>query len=204
MTDATRYWDDVYSTRQITDVSWFQREPTVSLRLIVAHSTIDDSVVDVGAGESFLVDRLLGLGYSNLTLLDASGVALDEVARRVGPVVGLQMVVGDVLEWVPLRRYDLWHDRAVFHFLTDGHSRERYVEVAADALAPGGTLILGVFAEDGPPQCSGLDVSRYSPARLESVFADTFSMESHEREEHVTPSGGRQSFTWVTLRRRGS
>lgn len=201
MTETSLHWNGIYSSRPVTDVSWYQRDPTVSLRLITADASVDSSILDVGSGASLLADRLLDLGYTDVTLLDVSEVALQEVRHRLGAPPALQYVVSDVRTWLPSRQYDLWHDRAVFHFLTDVEDQQRYVATARDALKPGGALILGVFAEDGPTSCSGLAVRRYDFQELAAVFASDFTLESHEKEHHVTPSGGVQSFTWVVLRR---
>ncbi len=203
MASTVDHWDEIYSTRPTSDVSWFQREPYVSLRLIQQNSVATSSIIDVGAGASFLADRLMALNYVDVTLLDVSQAALNEVLVRIGDSAGrLKCVVGDVTDWRPSRRFDLWHDRAVFHFLTEPEPRARYVENATKAIRPGGTLILGVFAEDGPTHCSGLPVRRYSAEDLQKVFSESFTLKSHEREEHLTPTGAIQSFTWVALSRK--
>ena len=160
-------------------------------------------MIDVGAGASALVDRLVALEYRDVTLLDVSTEALAEVTERLEVrAKGVAFIVSDVLEWVPERSYDLWHDRAVFHFLNEPDDQMRYVDVAATALRAGATLVLGAFAQDGPTHCSGLDVQRFRPDDLERVFASGFTLERSEREEHVTPDGTIQSFIWVVLRRR--
>ena len=135
-------------------------------------------------------------------MLDVSGRALNAVAERLGGEVhGVELIRHDVLTWVPSRRYALWHDRAVFHFLTEPAARVRYVETAARAVRIGGTLVLGTFAEDGPTSCSGLPVSRASPEDLAEAFGDCFTPVHHEREDHITPTGVVQPFTWVVLER---
>jgi SAM-dependent methyltransferase len=173
------------------------------LRLIeAAASGHSSAVVDVGSGTSALVDDLLARGFTDITLVDVSRRALEKVCDRLGDEArGVSVVNQDVLTWVPERRYDVWHDRAVFHFLTERADRERYIEVVADAIRSGGTLVLGTFAEDGPTSCSGLPVCRYSADDLADTFAPSFAMVGHEREEHLTPSGTTQSFTWVALQR---
>jgi trans-aconitate methyltransferase len=203
-TDAALHWNEVYGTRAPDEVSWYQRDPAVSLRLIESHARPDAAVVDVGAGASLLADRLLARGYRDLTLVDVARAALDRVAARLGPVAGVEYVECDVRAWRPARRYDLWHDRAVFHFLVDSADQRRYVEVAAAALRPGGAVVLGTFAEDGPTHCSGLAVARYGAGPLAALFAPDFALEASEREVHHTPAGAVQPFTWVVLRRAGS
>jgi SAM-dependent methyltransferase len=199
----TEHWEQVYTTRATSEVSWYQREPGTSIRLIkkIASGT-DDAVIDVGGGASFLVDRLLAHGFTDVTVLDISEHVLEEVRRRLGPLAdSVELIAQDLLTWEPPRHYDVWHDRAVFHFLTQPQERRRYLAVAARALEAGSNLILGTFAEDGPTQCSGLPVARYSALDLRDAFAASFALVMHEREEHVTPSGGTQPFTWVVLRR---
>jgi SAM-dependent methyltransferase len=204
VTEPGDHWDQIYDSRAPTELSWFQRHPETSLRLIeAAASGPSSAVVDVGAGASVLVDELLARGFTDITLVEFSRRALERVRERLGDEARcVRFVHRDLLTWVPERSYDVWHDRAVFHFLTEGADRERYVEVVADAICGGGSLILGTFAQDGPTSCSGLPVRRYSADELAALFARSFSMVGHEREEHLTPSGTAQSFTWVVLRRK--
>lgn len=201
--DPSRHWDDVYA-RESTELAWYQRDPAVSLRLVTTHASTTSAVVDVGAGDSTLVDRLLDQGFTDLTLVDVSRVALDHVARRLGPREAVHYVVGDVRQWLPPRRYDLWHDRAVFHFLVDGSDQRRYVDLVAGALGPGAFVVLACFDVDGPTHCSGLPVARHGASELAEMFADRFTLESSEREVHRTPAGATQPFTWVVLRRSGA
>jgi trans-aconitate methyltransferase len=184
-------------------VSWYQRDPVTSLRLVEQIATTPAAaVVDVGAGASLLVDGLLALGFVQITVLDISEQALSEVRDRLGR--GARHVTflrQDLLTWNPVRQYDIWHDRAVFHFLTASADRDRYVEVAAGAVRSGGSLVLATFAPDGPAQCSGFDVSRYSAEDLAETFSSSFALAHRAREEHTTPDGVVQPFTWVVLRR---
>jgi SAM-dependent methyltransferase len=196
------HWEHVYATRPSTEVSWYQGSPTVSLKLIESVASAEAAVIDIGGGASLLVDHLRDKGFSDVTVLDVSQVALDQVRRRLGDARGaVTFECHDVLTWNPDRTYDVWHDRAVFHFLTDAADRRTYVEIARRALRPGGFAIIGTFAEDGPTQCSGLTVCRYSPEELDSAFSEAFAPVAHEREEHVTPAGVMQPFTWAVFRR---
>jgi SAM-dependent methyltransferase len=197
------HWDGVYTSRPSDEVSWFEREPATSLRLVeAAAASRSASVVDVGAGTSSLVDHLVDDGFTDVTLLDVSPTALDAVRVRLGGRArAVTFVVGDVLAWEPAARYDVWHDRAVFHFLTDPPDRARYVATAAAAVRPGGLLVIGAFAADGPTHCSGLPVCGYAPEQLAETFGLAFVLVAHEREVHRTPSGAAQPFTWVVLRR---
>lgn len=198
------YWDSIYGTIASTEVSWYQHDPAASLRLIqsVAPAAKTTAVIDIGAGTSLLVDNLLAEGFINVTVLDVSDHALSEVRERLRRGERhVTFVHHDVLTWNPDRQYDVWHDRAVFHFLTEPKDRTRYVELAASAVRAGGHVIVATFAEDGPTQCSGLPVHRYSADAIHDVFSRNFSLVSHEREEHVTPKGIVQPFVWTTLAR---
>jgi Methyltransferase domain len=197
------HWDGIYSTGTSTRRSWYEREPTQSLRLIEM-TTADRSatIIDLGAGTSRLVDRLLDTGFTDVTVLDVSGHALDEVGLRLGPRAGsVSFIRQDVLSWQPDRQYDVWHDRAVFHFLCDQVQRSLYVSVAAEGVRTGGAVIVATFAEDGSTQCSGLPVARYSADELAAAFAEGFEPVHSERELHETPAGALQPFTWMILRR---
>jgi SAM-dependent methyltransferase len=197
------HWERVYATRSTTQVSWYEREPATSLGIIDGVG-LDASaaIIDVGAGASSLVDCLLNRGFTDLTVLDISQRVLDEVHQRLGkPACQVTFVAHDVLTWEPDRRFDLWHDRAVFHFLVDSADQHRYVQLVGRAVRHGGTVIVATFADDGPSMCSGLPVSRYSATGLAATFSPTFTRIADQREEHVTPTGIVQPFTWAVLRR---
>lgn len=197
------HWDRVYTRQPHDGVSWYESEPETSVRLIAGAASPADPAVDVGAGTSRLVDRLLELGWDDVTLVDVSAAALaDTEARLAAAGRSVQIVVIDLLAWQPERTVGVWHDRAVFHFLVDAADQRRYAELAASSVRPGGIAVLGTFAEDGPTQCSGLPTARYDAAALATVFSEAFVLEHAEREQHVTPSGAVQVFTWVVLRRR--
>jgi hypothetical protein len=184
-------------------MGWSEREPATSLRLITEHGPgVSASVIDVGAGLSSLVDRLLERGFTDVTVLDVSAVALGQLAERLGDGAGpVAYVHADVLAWEPERHYDVWHDRAVFHFLTADDDRHQYVVTTSKAVRAGGWLVLATFAKDGPEQCSGLAVARYSAGDLGARFAPAFGLAGDGREEHVTPAGTVQPFTWAVLQR---
>ena len=197
------HWEEVYATRAADEVSWYQRDPATSVRLVEALAADRSAgIVDVGSGASFLVDRLLADGYRDVTLVDVSARALDGLRTRLGePAGSVTFVCSDVLDWSPERTYEVWHDRAAFHFLTDDADRARYVEIAGRSVRPGGALIVATFAADGPTHCSGLPVRRHSAPDLADAFGAWFTVESSEREEHITPVGVVQPFTWMVLRR---
>lgn len=192
---AMSHWNAVYTEKPTETLSWHQEEPDTSLRLLTAAAPPPASVIDVGAGASVLASRLLAAGWSDVTVLDVSAEALAD-----GPA-GVNAVVADVLTWRPRRTYDVWHDRAVFHFLTTSAKQAKYIDVAQSALRSGGVLVVATFAPDGPTECSGLPTARYGADDLAAAFGDGFTVEHSEREEHVTPWGSVQPFTWLVLRR---
>jgi SAM-dependent methyltransferase len=200
VTGGAHHWDGVYAGKEPAETSWFEGEPTVSLRLIDGAGIEAGSCIDVGAGRSTLVDSLLARGWRSVTVLDLSPVAVEQVRARVGDD-RVTYVVGDVLEAVPDGPFDCWHDRAVLHFLTTDADRARYGQVVARAVGIGGVAVIGCFAPDGPEQCSGLDVRRASAEDLAALLAPAFAVECAERVEHTTPWGSVQPFTWVVLRR---
>lgn len=192
------HWEAAYSTRGVDGVSWYQAVPGVSLELVAALGVPRaGAVIDVGGGASWLVDELVARGIRDVTVLDLSASALEATRRRLPADVPVSWVEADVLVWEPERRFDLWHDRAVFHFLVAASDRERYVATMRRAVAPGGRVIVGAFAEDGPELCSGLPVCRYSGASLGAALGDAFELQETRRERHVTPRGAVQPFTWV-------
>jgi 2-polyprenyl-3-methyl-5-hydroxy-6-metoxy-1,4-benzoquinol methylase len=202
--DTTRrrdHWDDVYRSRGATGVSWFEPTPATSLAIIDAIGVgSDTSVVDVGGGASLLVDHLVDRGFTDLTVLDLSSTALELAASRLHAGPPVNWLKQDVLTWHPQRRYGLWHDRAVFHFLIDDRERRQYLDVMRQALEPNGLVILGTFAADGPEYCSGLPVARYAPGDLMATLGPGFELLDERYERHVTPADAVQPFTWIAAR----
>jgi SAM-dependent methyltransferase len=194
------HWDGRYQTIGADQVSWFAPEPTVARELLdELDVTTDATVVDVGGGASLLVDRLIDRGHTDITVVDISQQALDVSARRVGPG-RTAWVRTDVLDWVPNRRFDLWHDRAVFHFLMEPSQRSRYVDLLRRSVEPGALVIIATFAPDGPEMCSGLPVRRYDAKGILDELGHGFELATHRREDHVTPAGAVQHFNWTVLR----
>ena len=202
--DSKAHWEHVYRTKRSDEVSWYRADPATSLALIQRLAPERSArVIDVGGGTSLLVDALLGVGYSDVAVLDVSGTALKAVRGRLPQGVGSRVtwIEADVLTaTLPPHAIDVWHDRAVFHFLTDAADRKAYVSQIETSLRSGGHVILATFAEDGPRACSGLPVERYSAAELHAVLGSRFQIVETVREQHVTPSGRRQSFQYCVCR----
>jgi SAM-dependent methyltransferase len=198
------HWQNVYKEKAENQVSWFQETPAVSLELIEAvDPKFDSAIVDIGGGASRLVDVLVREGYRDLSVLDVSENAIAMAKARLGELAEMvKWIVADVTQWEPTRRYDLWHDRAAFHFLTEAPERTAYVECLADALRPGGHAIIATFAMDGPERCSGLPVVRYDAARLSATLGNAFAFVETRRHDHRTPMGGVQRFQFSIFRRR--
>lgn len=197
--DRKAHWETVYRTKQPHTVSWFQREALISLELIrrVAPQ-VTSAILDVGGGASTLVDGLLAAGYRRVTILDLSSTGLDEAQRRLGAAARqVSWLEADVLTAdLPRGACDVWHDRAVFHFLTSGADRARYVAQVCRAVRPGGHVLVATFAHDGPATCSGLPITRYTAGGLHAEFGSAFRVLDSVREEHATPSGATQAFVY--------
>ena len=196
------HWNHVYETKQSNAVSWYQSAPATSLRLLQAAGlTTESCVIDVGGGDSRLVDSLLELGLKCVTVLDVSAAAVSRTRQRLGDrASSVNWLVTDVTgEWsVP--PVDFWHDRAVFHFLTDATDRRRYVKHLSQSLKPGGFVIIATFALDGPSRCSGLPVERYSSDSLAAELGSDFELQRSSIESHQTPMGTNQSFLFAVFR----
>ena len=196
-------WDEAYRQKTVADRSWTEAIPQPSLRLIEqAGVRADDAIIDVGGGAARLADELHRRRFGDLTVLDVSHLALDEARSRLGDEV--TWIHADLMQWLPARRYQLWHDRAVFHFLVEPEHQARYVELCESAIAPGGALVIGAFAPDGPENCSGLNVRRWSAPELNERFAPSFVPVANFEHDHVTPWGLVQPFTWVLLKRQNT
>ncbi len=201
--ERVAHWETIWTEREPSSLSWFQTSTDFSSALIMRFAADRTSrVVDVGGGASGLPGDLLDHGYSALTVVDISTAALrTNIARLGGRGSQVRWISTDVTVWQPDRSFDVWHDRAVFHFLTEPTDRGAYVACAARALDHDGVLIVGTFALDGPDRCSGIPVQRYDADQLGAVFTPHFAMVSVEPHQHVTPSGGVQPFTFVVFRR---
>jgi SAM-dependent methyltransferase len=205
MSSRSAHWENVYATKGESEVSWFQDSPAISLALIKeANPHPEAAIVDIGGGASRLVDHLLQAGYRAVAVLDLSANALDAAKRRLGPAAaGVDWIVADVTAWQPTRSYDVWHDRAAFHFLTDPDDRAAYRQRLQSAVRPGGQVIIGTFALDGPEKCSGLPVQRYDGKSLAAELGPSFELLGTRAEIHHTPWKSTQAFQFSRFRKRG-
>jgi SAM-dependent methyltransferase len=202
-TDLIAHWDEVYSSKGVTGVSWYQGEPGLSLELIRAVAPpAGGRIIDVGGGASVLVDRLLDLPFERIAVLDVAETALGKARSRLGERAGrVEWIAADVTEIDDVGTFDVWHDRAVFHFLTDAADRKKYVDLARRTVPEGGHLIIASFADDGPKRCSDLDVCRYNAGSMAAELGPGFSLVREAREAHTTPSGSPQAFFYGSFRR---
>ena len=203
--ESKNHWERVYGSKAPTDVSWYQALPTRSLELLRAASAGPDArIIDIGGGDSTLVDAVLAERLGTMTVLDISGAALARAQRRLGTRAALvTWVEADVTTVdLPEGSIDIWHDRAVFHFMTESSERRRYAANASRSIRPDGTLVMATFALDGPARCSGLDVARYNPEGLAEELGEDFTLERGFGDVHRTPAGAEQRFSFAVMRRR--
>jgi len=197
------HWENIYSSKDDNEVSWFQENPETSLSLIEKYSNYakDKSIIDVGGGNSLLVSSLHAKGFSNLSVLDISSKALERSRGRLTDVK-INWITANILDYNFSNQVDIWHDRAVFHFLTSIENIQKYVEIASKTIQRNGYLILGTFAETGPEKCSGLTIAQYSKTKLELLFSEKFNLIECFEETHITPFNTSQDFIWVVYKRK--
>ncbi len=195
---SKEHWQNVYQNKKPNETSWFQEQPTVSLNLIrKTNLDHEQSIIDIGGGASILVDKLFDEGFKNLTVVDISEKALDYAKERLGKQSqGITWIAADITEHNFQEQYHLWHDRAVFHFMIGKEAKERYKQNLNEALLIGGYLIIATFALDGPNKCSGLEVERYDTKKLQIELGAQFSLLQSIENEHQTPLGTKQKFTY--------
>ncbi|MEX2367296.1 MAG: class I SAM-dependent methyltransferase [Pseudohongiellaceae bacterium] len=202
--ESKQHWENVFTTKNPDEVSWFQQHAHLSLKWIAETNLPETaSIIDVGGGDSRLVDDLLDKGYKDITVLDLSANALSRAKARLGDNAStIKWIEADITEVrLPKGKYDLWHDRAVFHFLIDGAGRNAYIKTMLRTLKPFGRIILATFAEDGPSKCSGLPVMRYSSKKLNAELGKSVELLRCENELHVTPSANRQKFIYCEFQK---
>ena len=202
MNFVKEHWENIYQTKKSNEVSWYQEKPKTSLNLIAETDLDEDArIIDIGAGDSKLVDNLLARGFRNITVLDVSSNALNRAKKRLGDRANdVKWVVSDLREFETNDRYNLWYDRAVLHFLTEEADISRYVERVRQLLKPNGYLIISTFSENGPKRCSGLDIKQYSEDSVKKLFSDFAHIKSFE-EEHITPCGASQIFIFSVFKK---
>jgi trans-aconitate methyltransferase len=197
------HWNEVYTKKSEDELSWHQDDPSVSLDLMrMADLATTSAIIDIGAGTSRLLERLVDLGLNDLSALDLSESALSAAQVQLGEHSrSVKWIVADITRWEPPRTYDIWHDRAVFHFLVNPEDQIAYIQRLSQSVAPGGHAIIATFATDGPEKCSGLPVVRYSPASLADALGAKFSLLTHRSYLHHTPWGSEQSFQYSLFRK---
>ena len=201
MDEYKQHWETVDQTNQANEVSWTQETPQTSLDFILSFNLPKSaSIIDIGGGDSKLVDFLLEEGYENLTVLDISATALERAKARLGErAEKVNWIVADITDFRPDKTYDIWHDRAAFHFLTEDEQAEKYLNIVHAAVT--GFLLIGTFSEDGPKKCSGLEIKQYSGTSLENVFKRDFTKIACKTEDHITPFNTIQNFTFCSFKR---
>ncbi len=201
--EKAKYWDDIYQKKDELHQSWFQTKPEKSLEMIdELHLNKSAKIIDIGGGESRLVDYLLADGFKDITLLDISAEALERTKVRLGQKsAGTKYIVSDVTKFKASEMFDLWHDRATFHFLTEIEDVEKYLQTAHDSLNVGGSLIVSTFSKSGPDKCSGLTISKYSQEDLKILFGKYFQNTKCFETTHTTPWGSTQDFTYCGFKK---
>jgi predicted TPR repeat methyltransferase len=203
MSDIKTHWENIYETKKINEVSWFQEVPKISLDLI-ASIEIDrkDKIIDIGSGKSYLIDNLLKKSYTNISILDISKNALDEVKQRTNFKTNLgSFYCSNILNFDTNTKFKLWHDRAVFHFLTKENEIKNYIKICENRTQISGFLIIGTFSEKGPLKCSGLEITRYSVNEIESLFSEKFKLVSNLNTNHLTPFNTTQNFNFCVFKK---
>jgi ubiquinone/menaquinone biosynthesis C-methylase UbiE len=197
------HWDNVFATKAENEVSWFQAYPQTSVDFLTFFNlSLDNNIIDIGGGDSHLVDVLLEKGFKNIYVLDISKNALDRARQRLGDKAKLvHWIVSDITEFIPDVQFDFWHDRAAFHFLTKENKIEEYVRIAENSIKPVGYLVIGTFSENGPEKCSGLAIKQYSKSAMEHCFENAFSSIKCITEDHHTPFNTSQHFLFCGFQR---
>ncbi len=199
-----QHWDKIYNTKGEDEVSWFQPYPKTSMEFVeLFNLPLDANIIDIGGGDSHFVDTLLDKGYQNIWVLDISINAIERAKQRLDKRASkVHWIVSDITEFNPPVQFDFWHDRAAFHFLTTEEKIYKYISLAEDAIKKNGYLILGTFSENGPKQCSGLEVTRYSEASMSARFEIAFERIKCIQEDHITPFNTPQNFLFCSFRKK--
>jgi 2-polyprenyl-3-methyl-5-hydroxy-6-metoxy-1,4-benzoquinol methylase len=201
--ERKKHWESIYQTKQLNEVSWYQPIPQTSLDLISKYvKSYDAKIIDIGGGDSFLVDHLLELGYTNISVLDISEAAIERAKIRLGENANkVCWIVSDISKFEPTEKYDFWHDRAAFHFLTNKEEIQSYVQLVQDSINPNGILAIGTFSENGPLKCSGIELTQYAEDSLSNLFTSGFEKIESFVVDHPTPFDTVQNFVFGVFRK---
>lgn len=202
--DRKKHWENIYETKQLDEMSWYQPNPTTSLDFIKQFSVpLTAKIIDIGGGDSFFVDYLLQLGYTDITVLDISGKAIKRAKIRLGQKAAtVKWIVADAASFQPTEKYDFWHDRAAFHFLTDEKEIANYIKTAQQNINSNGVLIIGTFSEQGPKKCSGIEIKQYTETSLSDAFGKYFEKSDSFSINHKTPFDTIQNFVFCSFRKK--
>ena len=201
--DRKKHWENIYQTKELKDVSWFQKIPETSLHFFNKFNVpITAKIIDIGGGDSYLVDNLLDLGYQDITVLDISAAAIDRAKKRLGERAGMvKWIIEDAAKFKPAENYDFWHDRAAFHFLTDEQEISNYLQTAQQSINPSGILVIGTFSEKGPQKCSGIDIKQYSETSMTERLSQFFDKIQCITVDHQTPFDTIQNFVFCSFKK---
>ena len=199
-----QHWEKIYNTKQLNEVSWYQPTPSTSLKFVKELQIPPSAnIIDIGGGDSFLVDHLLEMGFEKITVLDISEAAIERAKTRLGDKAKkVNWIVADAADFNPTEKYDFWHDRAAFHFLTEEKDIEKYIAAAHQGITSSGIMVIGTFSENGPKKCSGIEIMQYSHASMVERFAPFFEKINCTTVDHTTPSGAIQNFTFCSFRKK--
>lgn len=201
--DRKKHWENIYKTKELKDVSWFQPTPETSLDFFKQFNVQTNAkIIDIGGGDSFLVDHLLDLGYQDISVLDISAAAINRAKQRLGnKAKNVKWIVADAATFKPTEKYDFWHDRAAFHFLTDEHEISNYLQTAQESIKPTGVLVIGTFSEQGPKKCSGIEIKQYSETTMTYQLKKFFEKIKCITVDHLTPFNTIQNFVFCSFRK---
>jgi SAM-dependent methyltransferase len=202
--DRKKHWENIYDTKSIDEVSWFQETPSNSLDFIKDNQLpYTAKIIDIGGGDSYLVDHLLNLGYTDITVVDISSIAIEKAKTRLGEKAKkVKWIIADASKFNPPEQYDLWHDRAAFHFLTDENDIKSYINSAVKGVRLSGVMIIGTFSTNGPFKCSGIDIKQYSENSMENCFIENFEKLKCKTFDHSTPFNTTQNFVFCSFKRK--
>jgi SAM-dependent methyltransferase len=197
-----KHWENIYQTKELNEVSWYQPKPEISLQIIAEFNFPKTAkIIDIGGGDSFLVDHLLDLGYLDITVLDISEAAIERAKKRLGERSNtVKWIVSDASNFTPTEKYDIWHDRAAFHFLTDEVDINQYLDSAKTGLSENGRMIIGTFSENGPLKCSGIEIKQYSEQSMTERFKVHFEKVNGRTIDHLTPFDTIQNFIFCSFK----